>query len=184
MYDHQEENVDEMIIALWNAGHTALDIAGRLGKTRSAIAGKLYRLRAQKRVQYKSIKNIAYNDNAPLTTAERRLLERIKASVEPRPQAVKLPPAGRMFRPAPQPAESGETPHVYFDRSASKGIMELGPFDCRYIVNEWVRGRPALYCGSPQTKGPYCSAHAEICYREQIALTKKERRLLAKAFAR
>jgi hypothetical protein len=183
------DNIDAQIVALWNAGHTTREIGDALGKTRSAIAGRLYRIRATGSAAVPLRAGSAEPRRVMQKSRKKANLVELPLAAPKPAQAIKKASAGEIIRfpflrlkpdpepivqtPEPQPAETNV--------GAPKDIMALGPFDCRYVVNRLSRETPALYCGAPQARGSYCSAHAELCYRREVALPSKERRLLIKA---
>lgn len=135
---------DRKIIELWESGLTGGDIARELETTRSAILGKLRRLRLDGHVSYKMKAKV------DLRTATKKEIRIAKSFNINRKQArFALPPT-----PLPKPRPIKHEPIKF---------MDLTPFSCRYVVNDG-HASTFLFCGKPKATGSYCSDHAKICY--------------------
>lgn len=134
---YQLTNEDKKIIELWEKGFTGSQIANEVGKTRNAIMGKIYRLRAHRVIipvknaigKPKTIKKIRLN---PETFSGPKRSEK-----PPRP----LPPKGK----------------------STFGIVDVLPWQCRYIVSG-TSSRDYVFCKNAQAKRSYCQEHYSICY--------------------
>jgi hypothetical protein len=179
MTDVSIDSIDAQIIALWNAGHTTREIGDALGKTRNAIAGRLYRMRATgstavplragsaepRRVMQRSRKKANLIELPRVATKPALAVKKASAGEIIRFPFLRMRQISELITPPP------DSEPVVFEGKPAKDLMALGPFDCRYVVNRISRGVPALYCGSPQTRGSYCAEHAELCYRKEAPET-------------
>ena len=130
---------DEKIIALWEKGVSGPEIAESLGITRGSLMGRIFRLRKA---------GVTIKRDAPPSPPK------VKETHEPEAKVNNKPKVYRMKR-VPFPPK--------LRRGSSLTIMELKTTSCRYIVG--VCGEEGhLYCGKEQVRGPYCKAHAELCY--------------------
>ena len=135
---------DREIIALWEKGLTGGQIAKELHTTRSAILGKLRRLRLDGHVSYKM------NAKVDLKKATPQKIKAAKSfNLNKKISRIAIPPT-----PLPKPRPIKHEPIKF---------MDLTPFSCRYVVNEG-HASTFLFCGKPKTKGSYCADHASICY--------------------
>ena len=135
---------DYKIIDLWESGLTGGDIAKELSSTRSAILGKLRRLRLDGHVSYKMKVKV------DLKTATKKEIKVAKSfNLNKRLFRDVKPPTPL---PKPKPVKSGAVT-----------FMELTPFCCRYIVNEG-HASTFLFCGKPKVIKYYCLEHAKLCY--------------------
>jgi hypothetical protein len=143
---------DHKIIDLWESGMTGTQIANELFTTRSAILGKLRRLRLEGHVSYKM------NVKIDLKAASKKEMETAKAFNSNR----KMLRFAQPPQPLPKPRPIKHEPIKF---------MDLTAFSCRYIVNEGYAST-FLFCGKPKTHRSYCDHHAKICY----SLPKPKRR--------
>jgi hypothetical protein len=135
---------DHKIIALWESGLTGSQIAKELLTTRSAILGKLRRLRLDGHVSYKM------NVKVDLKSATKKEIKEAKSFNLHRKSIRGVQPP----MPLPKPRPIKHEPISF---------MELTPFSCRYIVNDG-HASTFLFCGKPKTGRAYCDDHAKICY--------------------
>lgn len=161
------KNLDDEVCRLWKKGKTSSEIAGLLEITRSAVMGRVNRLRARGLLDFRVIPG----PRKPRTQHA------------PKSGGRKMPFVISAYPGKPIRRRKG------FDVSAEKKIepermfqhvtlMELQHDHCRYIVGEnKIRG--TLYCGQPQTRRSYCESHALICYHTPTkASERKPRRKL------
>jgi len=135
---------DQEIIKLWESGLTGSQIAKELLTTRSAILGKLRRLRLDGHVSYKM------NVKVDLKSATKKQIKEAKSfNLHRKSIRGVLPP-----QPLPKPRPIKHEPIKFID---------LTPFSCRYIVNDG-HASTFLFCGKPKTNRSYCDDHAKICY--------------------
>jgi GcrA cell cycle regulator len=134
----------EMLHALWANGETAQSIADRLAVSRSAVMGKIFRLRLDGgAAAAKSA--IAQDVTAPTASIAVRTPVRRRRS--------KRPPA------APKPIGAA--------LRRGKSLLELTTTCCR-----WPHGEPGtprfFFCGAPgadlERGMPYCARHARRAY--------------------
>lgn len=147
------QDIDSQVAKLWKAGKTSTDIAYELGITRSAVMGRVGRLRKRGLLDFRT---------GPLTGPAKR-----KTSSLPRTGGKRMPFVMPDYPGKPIRRRKG------FDVPKTKVIepqvqhshvtlMELQGFHCRYIVGQNYRG--TLYCGEPKAVKSYCEAHAKLCY--------------------
>lgn len=132
------------IIELWNSGKSAAQIGAVLKVSRNVIIGKIWRLRR---------KGVSTSEHVRPKSTE----PRVRTPRERKPK-----PLGLLFKqPRPRTALAETVAPV----ANSKNIKfrQLKNNSCRYVTND---GRPEnfLFCGAPKERGPYCEAHALICY--------------------
>ena len=159
-----EARIKEML-DLWAQGLTGSEIAKRLGVTRSAVLGKIHRMREAGHL------NIRVSDQrirAMRIAAKKNEAERIanlpqsvmnaiyKVEDKEIPLAlVNVKPAGD----ADMPIICEEMPEPMHPVSFEK----LTPKSCRFIINT---GNPAdfLFCGRAKVNKSYCAEHMKLCY--------------------
>ena len=159
------EEQDKLLIDLWQAGTVGAVIAAQLGKTRSAIMGRINRLRAkghvlrevvrftpeeaQKRKQERDAKR--YRANRPYAQPYTPVKKQPKVLVSDAVlRALEIPVIPE------KPVTADEVPY----RDPCE-ITDLRFFSCRYIVGE----RPTLYCNKIIHKHSYCEDHFKLCYQ-------------------
>ena len=134
--------IDEKIMALWADGKTGSEIAEVLVMSRSAVMGKLYRLRAAGYIEYKTAPPKLKND----TPADR--------ASRPK-RAYRTPYLGPVVPLPPRKTVIGDVSGVK--------LMDLTHKSCRFIVNDGPV-QNFLFCGKEKEKGPYCEDHRKLCY--------------------
>ena len=150
----ENDETNETVLALWAANKTGTEIAKALGTTRSAILGRIARLRAKGLVAYR-ITPLAKMSAAQRKTAKKQQMakkaeqavirnivkkvERMKMLGEIWPRIVQ-PPLGRPLN-----------------------IMELQYNSCRYIEGA-IKGEDTRYCGEPIMRRSCCAQHYSRCY--------------------
>lgn len=137
------DETGQKIINLWLEGLTGSEIGDRLGMTRSAVLGKIHRLRQYGHLSYK-------NPQKKETTSSQFL----DVNAEPPPIKKKRGVARvdiREIMSRPKPPVDG----VRF--------MDLTSRSCRYVLNNGV-AKDYVFCGKRKKLGPYCEEHARLCY--------------------
>lgn len=132
----------ETALDMWGKGHSASQIGDAIGYTRSAVLGKLHRLR---------------NKGADVDRAspKPRQTPTRKATAYPKLRNVPFVPA--LFK-----AEQIR-PSEYDANSRRIDLVDTGPLDCRYIVEG--EGADALYCGMAKPHGRgFCDHHHSRCF--------------------
>ena len=140
-----EEQVNT-IIAMWAKGETSEAIAKHIGKTRNAILGKVFRLRAA------GVEMAVRGKTGGKKSAESR--KRQQPSPPPRLRyhatgQITIRRTKEMVRPRPSAG-------MFFDRRK--------PSQCAYIAGD-PRDKNVLCCGDEVAPGKsYCAGHYAICY--------------------
>lgn len=147
-----EERVEELK-KLWAEGHSASQIAARMGGvTRNAVIGKVHRLGLSGRAAPAKPKSLI----APQGPEE------VEA---PRPERSEPRPLRPVLRDLPSISETG------IDRAT---VASIGNDQCK-----WPIGDPATddfhFCGQAATGGkPYCAYHTQLAFQPTVA--KKDRK--------
>jgi hypothetical protein len=142
----------EQIIKLWNEGLSSGLIAQKLKLTRNQVMGCIHRAQktglAKKRAEPK---------------------QRLENPIhKPKPKAVPLETRNNLLRPVFRPVETPVEepkpivvpPKPEVKRGTPKTILELGVFDCRYIIEN------GKYCGefTDNYRQPWCPEHRKLVY--------------------
>lgn len=135
---------DQTIIDMWNDNKKGSDIAEALGMSRNAVMGKLYRLRAAKYIEYRTVPVRQKTD-----TPEKR------AKRETRAYKYSSPYSGPVIPLPPQPEMVSNDYGIK--------LTELKNSSCRFIINDGP-AHGFLFCGKKKEKGPYCAEHRKLCY--------------------
>jgi hypothetical protein len=153
------QEIDVRILDMWAQGLRGPQIGEELDMTHSAVMGRLYRLRQKGLVGYKG---------PPPCNAARH-----------------APPAVVAMPSAPEPAlapvveEEAAPPVVAPAHVFELHILNLGPDDCRYQVED----RPRRFCAAPIAQRSLCADHYALCYTKP-QLSRKEQRDPIRAFRR
>ena len=143
---------EQLIIDLWDKNYSGYQIAVALKTTRSAILGKISRMRRRGVTFQRS-----YDPN------------RSKKNTKTLPSP-KLPPIKvnnqvlKMVKPEPPPK-----PVVVIEEPVPKytgrpiSVMELTLATCKYSVSG-NRAADYLFCGGPTYKRSFCKEHFNLCY--------------------
>lgn len=143
---------EQLIIDLWDKNYSGYQIAVALKTTRSAILGKISRMR-RRGITFKR----AYDPT------------RSKKNAKTLPSP-KLPPIKvnnqvlKMVKPEPPPK-----PVVVIEEPVPKytgkpiSVMELTLNTCKYSVSG-VYPKDFLFCGGPVHKRSFCKEHYGLCY--------------------
>jgi hypothetical protein len=136
---------NQRIVELWSQDKTSTEIAKMLGMTRSAVMGVVNR-----HGERKGPKKIIEAKPPKTKVIEVADLKNPLKSVRKR---VKIKPVRQIEE-------------ISYARTKGKKIIDLGPFDCRWIFED------SSYCAKPKTFRSYCEHHARIVYVPNV---KKER---------
>jgi GcrA cell cycle regulator len=151
-----EERVVRLRV-LWEAGRTAEEIAAELGVSRSAIMGKIHRLRLQ--AASATAKSNWQQGKAPLPECARPDLA--AQSEIPLASLLDAPPARRRKRQPRLPAKLNGAA-----KPQRKSLVELDSQSCRWPLGN-SRTKKTLFCGAPanlERGQPYCKAHSRRAY--------------------
>ena len=142
----------DKVIELWMRGWSSGAIALELGLNRNKVMGHVWR--AQKKGE------IPKRLNRPEKTLPKKLPKpHRKVTLAELPKAQKP-----IFRVVEKPVEKSEPPVVPPPKPEKqrkpKTILELGVFDCRYILDD------GMYCGQLATnyRQPWCTVHRQLVY--------------------
>lgn len=150
-----------LLTKLWGEGHTAAEIAKKLGGvTRNAVIGKAHRLKLSNRASPIQQNKKPANSNAVKTQR-----------VTPIKSAVKTKPTLKQEKPLAQATTNvdivqKEKPKARLAKDGKlHSLMDLQPRQCR-----WPSGDPKEddfgFCGDHSMVGlPYCEEHAKQAYQ-------------------
>jgi hypothetical protein len=145
---------ERLILEMWEQGATGSEIANQIGKTRSAVLGKLNRLRTKGFVGYK-------------VSMQRIESQKIKLGTKPPPKPKKEPLAKKPFVFSRSAARKREEP-IFIEPTPSKEgdpviFMQLEQWMCRYVVSG-ERASEFKFCGQKAVKKRFCEQHHKLCY--------------------
>ena len=134
------DNHNEELLKLWNEGYSGGYIASLLGYTRSAVMGKVHRMRKRA-------------GETPKRRATVKAMENPSHKPKPKPTQVSKPAYTHATPPKPLPVDRG--------RVGKLTIMELTSSTCR-----WPYGHSSFtFCGDHIKEGsPYCPKHSNIAF--------------------
>lgn len=152
----------EKLVALWAKGWSASQIGAELGYSRSAVMGRVSRIRAETGAIERDIpkprppKPLSTHPAAIRTRARRAALKDGK------------PPA-----PKPEKKAAARPLPIWLADFALPESRRLSLFDLKSIHCRFPIGDPSssdfCYCGAdrekPETHQPYCTGHAALAYR-------------------
>ena len=136
-------HLERRVVEMWGMNASYTEIGDALGMTRSAIAGKLKRLRANGLVKGRQHNSVRNTQNAIRRKAD-------------------LPPKFRQeFQTitiaSPVPTEPSPV------TEGSKDLVDLKPFECRYPFGNG----PYRFCAKPTLIGSaWCAYHHLLCCRK------------------
>lgn len=161
-----EERTNDLI-KRWDSGESAGEICNRFRCTRSAVIGKIHRLRQQGRIT---------RVDAPRTPGDGVSSNKARARVkrERRTQAPTLRAVPRPPRAEPRP------PRPAIDYSNAKPWTERRFGECAFPIGS---GADALSCCAPTGGATYCGPCRGLMYRP-VQPTPKQTRKLANYIAR
>jgi GcrA cell cycle regulator len=160
---------------LWVDEHySSAKIAERLGCTRNAVIGQVNRMGL---TRVKMTAEVERRTDPPKPRRPRDRLRRPPTAIPVDPAPIPTPdPIEEILAPLP---EAPETP----EPNGRPTLVELGPGDCRWPMNNPPMLGRFVFCGDPaQTGKPYCPNHCKLSYTPLIRrdrLTKAELRTLA-----
>lgn len=147
---------EEELTALWNADKSSQQIADLWGISRSAVVGKVHRLR---------FKGVVLRTDHETTRASKTAIHRRKVVLEAKIQRNVRPGVSRETFLAKLMAEAKNVPPPKVDPAdvGRKTLLELADSgECKYAVGE---NRPHMFCAEETVPGmPYCQRHLEKCW--------------------
>lgn len=143
---------EQLIIDLWDKNYSGYQIAVALKTTRSAILGKISRMRrrgitfqrAYDPTRVKKNANTLPSTKLPPIKVNNQVLKMVKPEPPPKPVVVIEDPV---------PKYTGEP----------ISVMELTLNTCKYSVSG-VHPKDFLFCGGPIHKRSFCKEHYGLCY--------------------
>jgi GcrA cell cycle regulator len=155
----------ELLTRLWEAGHSASQIAGLMDTTRNSIIGKIDRLKLPERRKR--------------CADPEQLKQRVKVSKEKRAIYQRIHRAKKRgktimidIKPAPIPDYAG---YIGIPFADLRPRMEKSPNECRYIAAE-PAGPDYLACGNETLPGESWCPHCKgVVYGRSSTLTDDER---------
>lgn len=161
-------SIDDDIISLWKQGFNGTEIGTELGLTRSAVMGRLHRMRNKGLIGYK----------IPPPKVLKEKQDRLKlVAVGGKNMKYELP----SYPPKPAIGRKSTKPQFVDAPPAKKPaitIMDLNFRHCRYITQMETSKGP-IYCGEPIDRKSYCKTHADMCYYK---VTKRDDRAAKRTF--
>jgi len=154
-----KETRDKAIVALWAVGLTGKEIAKVLGTTRSAILGRVNRMRSRgveleardPNGDKKNSGKVRRNDNKKKPEAT------VTTSAPPKKVPRYIEVNGMQLFLFNEPKET--------QKAGPVDILGLTSTMCRYIVKTARdNSGTTLYCGEEATKRHYCEEHFRLCY--------------------
>jgi len=153
--DSHREARNQRIVEMWNQNKTSTEIAKELGMTRSAVMGVVSRY-GERKSDNKSFVSVAKNKTKIIEVAN---------VYNPR-KSVRKRITIRLTKPEKYLDISDPFKDIAYVKTTGKKLINLGPFDCRWIFDD------NSYCAQPKTFRSYCSHHARMVY---IPILKKEK---------
>jgi len=139
---------------LWEAGLTTVQIGHKLGLTKNAICGLIYRMR---------------KDGVPLSPSKNKSVAKepqqpVGGKVVPmkprkKKKANTLPPLPLFAAIEPPPPPPPPPPIV----RVGIQFIDLRNNSCRYVISG-KRPEDFRFCGDARTTTAYCAEHAALCY--------------------
>lgn len=158
---------ESRILELWNKNLSTSIIAAELGVTKNVICGRAFRMRERG----VDIQPRAIGNQGPHKSRQIRGVNGAEIiSIRPKKEAPLLDWINQTSEKKNKPLpEIKEAPTA---KPLNIRFKDLTANSCRYVVND---GRPEnfIFCGAPKERGPYCGAHAALCY---IAPTYEQKR--------
>lgn len=158
--------IDIKLKELWEAGKTGGEIAEAFGTTRSAIMGRVHRLRKRGVIlaERPAIKRTKQQVEAARLSSKVVTMPFVmpKYSAKPKPARKKKPDPAQEIKKEQEPVKEVlefVAPEPVKKRGP-KTILTLGAFDCRWI-------RPdKKYCGelAKSARTPWCEEHYKLVY--------------------
>jgi len=155
------------IVKLWEAGHSAKEIAIQLGITRGSVMGNIHRLR-EKGVNLRG-KIVLEHSFQPTVELNMPSIGKTRRKPIPKEQ-LNLPylldqiPEPPTLDPVPEPPAS--------DPEHSVKLVDLEYWHCRYVISAIDYG-DTLYCGKPTTYKWCCADHHKLCYVPNVKKIKQ-----------
>jgi len=150
---------EKMILDLWEKGFTGSQIGEQIGKTRSAVLGKLNRLRKQGFVDYKvQIKRVETQKKA---ANYKPIEKKLKPTIESRPGRV--PFVFKIKNRDRQEPVFIKPTRIHNGEPVT--LMELDMGMCKYAVSDET-SPVHMFCGKDVYKRVYCEEHHKLCYIE------------------
>ncbi len=160
-----DELVEELL-ALWEQGLSAAEVAGRLGHglTRNAVIGKIHRLRSDGKAPARRQNAQAQSTARQQQPAQRPSAKAADTSPAATAGALALKPRAEE-KPAPAAERQGAPTLVKQETGLVRDIQDLNDRTCRWPIGEPNKDGFS-FCGREPAEGlPYCKHHAAIAYQ-------------------
>lgn len=136
----REEKINK-VVEMWHSKHTSGEIAIEVGITRNAVMGIVHRHGKRKTpLKVKAIK---------LKEIKEVIIPKKIEEKKPEPRLI----VAKKYIKASQPFIE-----EMYKITKGKKLLELGPFDCRWIWDD------KSYCAKPTSMCSYCEEHKKIVY--------------------
>lgn len=174
---------DEVILRLQLEGHSAAEIGRTLGKTRSAIIGRLHRLRQKGLGLPKQTPRARTAPPPPRKPSAPRLIrsagERVEKSEERRAKAANVGPGVHLAHPASREPWRVPKAEAFKPLPGTEPVPLIGrpAFTCAWVVGG--EGAEALCCGQRASSGSYCPSHRALAYLPTAKLNPRDLRRYA-----
>lgn len=145
---------ENKIVELWHKSMTTAQIAVELNVTKNAICGKISRMRAK-------------GVNLPMrgfVSPVEKFFGKPKPSVRRQPLfTAPIVEIKKEIKEEPKIKPVVVIKEPKLSKPLNIRFSQLKNNSCRYVVNDGP-AETFIFCGSPKERGPYCEAHASICY--------------------
>ena len=172
------EEMENKMIALWEKGVPASQIAVRLGITRNAVAGKLHRLKFSGRIGQKNIDGRldSIKGNIQQLEKERQTIAALQSA--PKHSVYKIEDK-LISLPKVNTDNAGNPVSLIVCAEASAPVGKPLRFDlltaksCRFVINSGP-AKDFLFCGKEKTRRSYCEEHFKLCHYIPVRIKKDE----------
>lgn len=168
------KDINQSVKDLWMQGLTGTQIGKELNITRSAVLGKIYRMREAGQIDVRESDVQAQKARETTKKIKDGILNGDEEDAQDAP-----PKRGFLCEPV-QPLESFP-PHPFLFEELPPNDPQwkpvtfdnLTPRSCRYVLND---GNPStfLFCGKQKKGRAYCEEHEKLCYYYLTRRTKNK----------
>ena len=145
------DDLSQKILQMWQEGKSGTEIGKTLGLTRSAVLGRIARMREKENIGYK-VSKVFVKTNRVVRTGDKVFpYKRLREKIEVQQRIV------------------ASVEHLVPKSKTLISILDLKHWSCRYIAGDETKPLDRIYCGQEIEIGSYCKDHAAICYRPVIS---------------